>query len=243
MNKPTLITGIGLFTVGLLLVIIGFAIGGSSLNDQVYEEVANEADFNSPRAGTFTYDYSPDSSLGTKIDIVSRTTWVLLFDLTIEDSMESSVLSQKSRMTPYSRELDLTLLDTYTITIVFEVNVTLTDFSIILWENTFSDSFVASCCMGLFLPGLGGLLMLVGLILIIVGLVVGRKKEVMPDPWNRPQDLYPPKPTYPPSQPVQPAPPMGGYGYGGPPQGPNYGPPHGGDGTFSPNILRPPPVQ
>jgi hypothetical protein len=243
MNKPTLITGIALFTVGLLLVIIGFAIGGSSLDDQVYEEVANEGDFNSPKPGTFMYDHSPESSFGTKIEIASRALRVLVFDLTVEDSMGSPVLTQKTRMTPYSKELDLTSFSLYTITIDFDGNETLMDFTVIIWEKTLSESAIGSCCLGMALPGLGGLLMLVGLILIIVGLVVGRKKEIMPDPWNKPQDTYPVQPPVPQSQTVRPQPPLGGYNQGNPPQGPYYGPSSGEDGTFSPNILRPPPGQ
>ncbi len=213
MNKPTLITGIALFMVGLLLVIIGFAIGGSSLDDQVYEEVANEGDFTSPRPGTFMYDYSSDSSLGTKIEIASRAERVLVFDLTVEDNMGSSVLTQKTRMTPYSKELDLASFSIYTITIDFDGNESLLDFSIIIWEKTLSDSALGSCCMGLLLPGIGGLLMLVGLILIIVGLVVGRKKQIVDDPWNKPQELSDPSAQIasqqapPPQSPPRPVPP------------------------------------
>lgn len=234
MNKPTFITGIALFTVGLLLVIIGFAIGGSSLEDQVYEEVANEGDFTSPRPGTFMYDHSPGSSLGTKIEIASRAERVLVFDLTVEDDMGSSVLTQKTRMTPYSKELDLASFSIYTITIDFDGNESLLDFSIIIWEKTLSDSALGSCCLGLALPGLGGLLMLVGIILVIVGLIIGRKKEVLEDPWNKPQDLPYGHPT---------AQPQNNTTFGQPPAGPNYGPPIGNDEVFSPNILRPPPGQ
>ncbi len=232
MNKPSLITGSVMLFMGFMMVAFGIVVGSTAFDDQEYKEIVNKEDFYSPRNGTYMFELRPTSSLGHRIEVSSLGLQALIFDIKVEELDGTIFMDQKSRITPYYKEMELSSIQTYTFTIDFADEVPLSNFTITILENTFSDTIVAPCCGSTVLIGLGGLLMLIGIILVIVGFALGRTKEVLDDPWNKPQDLYP-QPQH------APQPRSGAWEI--PPGGQTHIPPQGNDAVFSPNILRPPP--